>query len=246
MACVAPPCSEHVSLPTVLAVSGEEQRHISKFFLSWRADRLGWQVLIPLRPEPPGDAVYTPYLFEPAGVANIVKLMELLVAAPGGPGSLLPYRAESSKLHLIGSSNGGATVLAAACAAPHLVASLTMVTGFIPETLLNFASLQHVPSIRLYAAGADTHDELALGQVRDCVESVGAKVDFCVVPNAKHGNIGLFVDQTEFWAELERARSRELERALSQQKSTVEAVSNGSFFSLATWSRCWRVRGGGR
>jgi len=142
--------------PTILAISGENQRHVSMFFKAFRAELRGWQVLIPLRPQ--GE--HQPFFFEEAGLKHLERLVTDLVASRGGPAALLPAPVEGGRVHLVGTSNGGASVLALACRAPRLVASLTCVTGFDAgvETGgkgLDLSPLQQIPLIRFWAGELD-------------------------------------------------------------------------------------------
>merc|ERR1719446_962686 len=136
------------ALPTILAISGEEQRHVSKFFRAWQAEKRLWQVIVPLRPRSG-----IPYLFDEAGVERVVKLMRRILEDKRC--DLSPFRIENRKFHLVGTSNGGASVAAVAARAPNLVASLTMVTGFVPDTLTDFSRLLTILSIRLYVGDKD-------------------------------------------------------------------------------------------
>lgn len=181
------------SLPTVLAISGEEQLHVSRFFRAWRAEERGWQVVVPLR-----RRSGLPYLFEKAGVDFAVALMQRLVT--DADCKLLPQRVQGQKFHLVGTSNGGAAVLAAAAQAPELVASLTLVTGFCPKGLADFAPLKVVPSIRLYAGDLDElgHCE-ALARIKEKLDLTGAFAELFILEGARHGNVGHFIDMEEFW-----------------------------------------------
>ncbi|CAK0870595.1 unnamed protein product [Prorocentrum cordatum] len=189
------------ALPTVLAVSGERQQHVSRFFQAWRAERRGWQVIIPIDGS-------SPKLYESDGVDIVVRFMAFLLGgSPECSDDMLPAPIEGGRLHLVGTSNGGATVLAAACRAPELVASLTLVTGFVPRPVRDVSTLSRVPLIRLYA-GAD--DELghqdALERLKLELDRVGVGAVLRVLPGAGHTTIGQHVDMGQFWAELEAAR----------------------------------------
>lgn len=199
--CVAAPDSSLARCcPTVIAVSGEEQRHVSSFFKAWRAESRGWQVLVPLR----NEGYAWPYLFEPGGVEAVVRLLKSITEGS----TTLPYAIEGGRVHLIGSSNGGAAVLAAACLAPHLVASLTLVTGFIPDIVTDLSPLRHIGHIRLYA-GSEDHlgHQIALTHLRDSLFELGIDADLRIIPGAGHGSIGRSLDLDEFWFELELART---------------------------------------
>jgi len=195
--------------PTVFAVSGEQQRHVSKFFRSWRAERRGWQVVVPFR----SVGNNPPLLFEGEGLKDMARLAAGI--AIGGV-DLLPAGVENGKLHLVGTSNGGASVLALACALPHIVASLTMVTGFIPEDVrkpTRLERLRTIPCIRLYAGSEDElrHND-ALTELHELLKSVGVRSTLRILPVAGHMTIGNHIDQKEFWAELEGLRSWQVVR----------------------------------
>lgn len=203
------------AVPTVLAISGEAQRHVSAFFRAWRAEGRGWQVVVPTR------GADTPLLFEDEGLDHVVALMQRLVAPGSGEGAspkpeapeagaadVLPL-AEGGKLHLVGTSNGGASVLAAALRAPLLVASLSLVTGFAPEGLGDLAPLRAIPC-RLFAGDQDEcgHDK-ALERLKEQLEEAGCAAELTIFPGARHMNIGHFLDMELFWRGLEAARCHE-------------------------------------
>lgn len=188
--------------PTVIAISGEEQRHVSKFFRSWRAEQIGWQVIVPLRPD---DA---PHLFEEPEI--VIRLMERIlqdtVAVEDSEDALVPFGAEGHNFHLVGTSNGGATALKIAAMRPDLVASLSMVTGFVPDGT-DIGPLQMVPSIRMYAGDKDQcgHDQ-KLTALHQGLRSAGTKSELTIYPGVDHFGIGESIDQTEFLHGLELAR----------------------------------------
>merc|ERR1711974_536049 len=128
-------------------------------------------------------------------------------------GGLLSAPVEG-KLHLIGMSSGGATVLAAACRAPELVASLTLVAGFIPKCCTSIDALATIPCIRLYSGAEDElghTDNLKTLKVR--LEDLGVtdSVMLRAVPGTSHDTIGDFLtlDIDEFWRDLEKFRTSE-------------------------------------
>jgi len=187
------------ALPSVLAISGEEQQHVSKFFRAWRAENRLWQVIIPLRPRSG-----IPYLFDGAGVERVVKLMRRILEDEQG--ELTPFRVEGDKFHLVGTSNGGASVAAVAAHTPNLVASLTLVTGFIPDSLTDFSRLLTILSIRLYVGDKDEMGHCdCLQEMEQQIRLAGATAELFVLEGARHGNIGLFIDMEEFWQGLEAA-----------------------------------------
>merc|ERR1719408_404186 len=119
---------------------------------------------------------------------------------------LAPFRVESRKFHLVGTSNGGASVAAVAARAPNLVASLTMVTGFVPDSLTDFSRLLTILSIRLYVGDKDEMGHcICLQEMEQQIRLAGAAADLVVLEGARHGNIGQFIDMEEFWRGLEAA-----------------------------------------
>lgn len=209
-----------VPRPTVLAVSGEEQRHVSKFFRSWRAELRGWQVLIPIRPTGHGR----PYFFDADGLEPLLKLMQSLIGGSASSG-LLPAPVESGQLHLVGTSNGGASVLAAACAAPHLVASLTLVTGFRPDVVRDLEPLRQLPLVRFYAGEKDElGHQRALTAVANKAGALGIRTQLRILRGATHMTIGVHVNQGQFWEELEQARRFATESAARRSSSTAKSA----------------------
>eukprot|EP00928_Gymnodinium_smaydae_P063996 TRINITY_DN47441_c0_g1_i1.p1 TRINITY_DN47441_c0_g1~~TRINITY_DN47441_c0_g1_i1.p1 ORF type:complete len:300 (+),score=58.26 TRINITY_DN47441_c0_g1_i1:88-987(+) len=193
---------ERVTVPTVLAISGEEQLHVSRFIRSLNADKRGWQVLTPLR-----DRIGTHYLFDPPGVELVVQFM--LAALCDNSGAIAPSGIEGGKFHLVGNSNGGAAVLAVASRMPELVASLSLVTGFIPQELEDLSCLKTVPSIHLYAGDKDElGHNIALQGLSEQLEHCGVQAELHILPGVRHGNIGINIDKAAFWRTLEDARPR--------------------------------------
>lgn len=216
--------SSQAPRPTVLAVSGEEQRHVSKFIRSWRAERRGWQVLTPMRPTGRDQ----PYFFDAGGLEPLLKLMRGLIRCSGGAGPL-PAPVESGKLHLVGTSNGGATVLAAACAAPHLVASLTLVTGFPPDVVRDLEPLRQLPLVRLYAGEKDElGHQRALTVLANKAAAMGIRTQLRILQGATHMSIGQHVEQGQFWDELEQARVFAAEQEAAHQIGSAASTVAGS------------------
>lgn len=189
-------------LPTVFGISGEEQMHVSKFIRSWKVEEKGWQVVVPLR-----AAMGTPYFFDPGGLEIILDFMRRLLEDKDR--ILLPFGIEGQKLHVFGSSNGGATALAAAVLMPERVASLTLVTGFVPDIVQDLTPLAAVPSIRLYVGDKDElgHCE-CLQELKVGIESAGGSAELLVIPGAGHTTIGRRIGPAFFWAGLEAARPK--------------------------------------
>jgi predicted esterase len=205
-AIIAPPVTDTRTarshkLPTVLAISGEEQMHVSRFFRAWHAERYGWQVVIPLRPK-----MGTHYLFEPPGLELVKQFVHAVLE--DHEGEFLPFGIEQDKFHLVGSSNGGATVLALAAALPELVVSLTLVTGYIPDSLVDLTPLRALPIINLYVGDGDEmgHQE-RMEELNTVLQDTGVPTAFHLLEGAGHFNIGEYIDMASFWATLEGSRN---------------------------------------
>eukprot|EP00931_Biecheleriopsis_adriatica_P078070 TRINITY_DN51548_c0_g1_i1.p1 TRINITY_DN51548_c0_g1~~TRINITY_DN51548_c0_g1_i1.p1 ORF type:complete len:281 (+),score=36.29 TRINITY_DN51548_c0_g1_i1:42-884(+) len=193
--------------PTIVAISGEEQLHVSKLFRAWQADQRDWQVVVPMR-----RSSGTPYLFEPEGVKEVVDLLKFILR--DSPVEVVRFPIEGGKFHVAGTSNGGAAALAIARAAPSLIASLTLVTGFLPPGITNLSPLRELKSIRLYVGDADEMGHLTKMQgLKRALEKSGVGADFKVVPNAGHFNIGAFLDVEELWSGFEDARESVIEES---------------------------------
>lgn len=196
------------ALPTIFAVSGEEQRHVSKLFRSWRAEKRGWQVIVPLRPK-----TCSSMLFEGDGLDLVAACLTQILQKhiPG----IFPV--ESSKAHLVGTSNGGATVLAMATRAPSAVASLTLVTGFVPKSVdrdmlqqLNFIQgAEKMPWIRMFAGDKDHYNQdkelKALHSKLEAVMERRNGLELQILPGVGHSDIGHNLDPVSFWTGFEKA-----------------------------------------
>eukprot|EP00746_Dinoflagellata_sp_MGD_P104758 gnl/MRDRNA2_/MRDRNA2_43515_c0_seq1.p1 gnl/MRDRNA2_/MRDRNA2_43515_c0~~gnl/MRDRNA2_/MRDRNA2_43515_c0_seq1.p1 ORF type:complete len:288 (-),score=54.94 gnl/MRDRNA2_/MRDRNA2_43515_c0_seq1:218-1081(-) len=196
------------ALPTIFAVSGEEQRHVSKFFRSWKAEKKGWQVVIPLRPK-----TCSAMFFEGEGLDLIMSCLTQILqkSIPG----IFPV--ESSKVHLVGTSNGGASVLAMATHLPSAVASLSLVTGFVPnsigpEMLQQLRSVEgadKVPWIRMFAGDRDRYkQDKELLSLHARLENVLDKkngLQIQILPGVGHSDIGHNLDPDSFWSGFEQA-----------------------------------------
>lgn len=218
---IAPEASaEPQPLPTILAISGEEQLHVSLFFRAWRAERRGWQVVAPAR-----QSKDSPYLFEKAGLDLLAKLVRSILK--GGECPAL-HRVEGRKLHLVGTSNGGASVLALAARLPDHIASVTLVTGFVPDCLKDLGPLRCVPRIRLIGSKSDLK---TLQIAQDQLELAKAPVDdLQIVKGANHANVGQQLDMEAFWSWLEAGKPKATAESLRQdaveplqQKQSAEA-----------------------
>ncbi|CAE8610482.1 unnamed protein product [Polarella glacialis] len=195
--------AERRPLPTILAVSRGEQRHVAKLFRALRAEQRGWQLLVVMRPLS-GDRPDCPDLFEPAGTVLLQQLMQAVLDDKDS--ELTPFGAMSGVFHLAGMSNGGAAVLALAAKAPELTASLSLVTGFVPD-FVEVKALRTVSPIYFYVGDSDemSHLEL-LRKAREGIKAAGGAVHLHVVKDASHFNIGEHLSLDDFWRRLELAR----------------------------------------
>lgn len=203
-ALIAPHASEleEEELPTVVGISGEEQMHVSRFIRSWRAEDRNWQVVVPLR-----KAMGTPYFFDPQGVEAIVAFIRLLL--DDEERQIIPFGVERGKIHLFGSSNGGAAAVAVAARIPELVSSLTVATGFIPDSLQDFLPLAALPLVRLYVGDRDEYGHnTELAKLQRGIELAGGSVEFHLLEGAGHFNIGQAIDLEAFWDGFEGARTK--------------------------------------
>mmetsp|Transcript_147903 Transcript_147903/g.411942 ORF Transcript_147903/g.411942 Transcript_147903/m.411942 type:complete len:354 (+) Transcript_147903:95-1156(+) len=193
---MAPKVQEQLQpLPTILAVSGEEQLHASLFFRAWRAERRGWQVIVAAR-----ESKDTPYLMDKPGLDLLAMLTKNILKGQ----SPVIHPVEGARLHLVGTSNGGASVLALAARKPDQIASVSLVTGYVPECLKDFGPLGRVPRIRLMGSKQDRNN---LQDVLDQLELVRAPVDgLHIVSGANHTNVGEKLDMESFWSWLEASR----------------------------------------
>jgi len=165
-----------------------------------RMSEKDWQVVVPLRVKSG-----TPYLFDALGVDRVVQLMERILESADG--EVVPFGVESRKFHLVGTSNGGTSVAAVAARIPHLVASLTLVTGEVPDSLVDFRPLRTIPAIRLYVGDKDEMGHYqALQDMYEEINKVGGTAQLHVLEGARHGNIGHYIDMASFWDGLHAAR----------------------------------------
>lgn len=196
------------ALPTIFAVSGEEQRHVSKFFRSWKAEMKGWQVVIPLRPK-----TCSSMFFEGEGLDLVMTCLTQIVQ--NSISGIFPV--ESSKVHLVGTSNGGASVLAMATRQPSAVASLNLVTGFVPKSVdpemlqqLRFIEgADKVPWIRMFAGDRDHYKQdqelMALHARLENVLDNRSGLQVQILPGVGHSDIGHNLDPDSFWSGFEKA-----------------------------------------
>lgn len=123
------------------------------------------------------------------------------------------HRQLPTVLAISGTSNGGASVAAVATRVPHLVASLTLVTGFVPDCLTDFRSLLTILTIRLYVGDKDEMGHCqALQGMHEQIDNAGGSAQLDILEGARHGNIGHYIDMGAFWDGLEAARWLEILR----------------------------------
>eukprot|EP00930_Biecheleria_cincta_P035377 TRINITY_DN24335_c0_g1_i1.p1 TRINITY_DN24335_c0_g1~~TRINITY_DN24335_c0_g1_i1.p1 ORF type:complete len:288 (+),score=57.88 TRINITY_DN24335_c0_g1_i1:87-950(+) len=228
-AIIAPPAAEakqpvqrRPRLPTIIAISGEEQLHVSKFFRAWRVEQWGWQVVVPLRAK---SGTY--YLFDPPGVELVVQFILELIADEDG--RMLAHAVEGNIFHFVGSSNGAAAALAVAAKLPELAASLTLISGFLPDGLEDLSSLRSIPSIHMYVGDQDEfgHDVM-LQDLHEKLQDHACMSELQVLPGASHSNVGRHIDMTVFWQRLEAARAAATLREAQQRQQQPGAASVGS------------------
>ena len=101
-----------VTYPVCIAISGERQQHVSRFFQAWKSDQRGWVVVSPIRPQA------SPLFFDNPNIVHRLALSLLKI-----------YNVEGGKFHMVGTSNGGSTCFAFGARWPALCHSITPVTG---------------------------------------------------------------------------------------------------------------------
>lgn len=177
--------------PVAIAISGEKQQHVSRFFQSWKAENRGWIVACPLRPDD------WPLFFQGSDVL-LQKFASHI---------LDNFRAEGNRLHLVGVSNGGHSAFHFATRWPELCHSVTLAPGYnfwkVDVTLVN-----GIP-IDMYV-GDD--DELGFTTrmivLKGHLDQAGHKPDAFLktVNGAGHRTLGQFLKMEEFWQRLELKR----------------------------------------
>jgi len=205
-AVIAPPASSvqaedaRKPLPTILAISRGEQRHVARFFRALRAEQRGWQMLVPLRG--PGTS---PDFFEPAGVQLLQQFLQALLDE-SREAELTAFGVMSRVFHLVGISHGGAAAVALAAQAPELTGSLSMITGFLPQ-FCELQALRNMSHIHLYVGDSDEkgHQELLRG-IKEDVKAAGGRAHMHLVRGASHFDIGDHIDLEDFWQRLELSR----------------------------------------
>jgi hypothetical protein len=182
--------------PTIVAVSRGGQQHVAKLSRLLRAELHGWQLIVAMRPEG------SPDLYEPAGTTLLQQFLEALLVRD----DLTPFAVLSDVFHLLGMSNGGAAVLALAAKVPTLVASLTLVTGYIPQ-LTDVQALRIISPIHFYVGDNDEmgHED-ELRNARAEILSAGGTAHLHIVKGAGHFDITEHLNLKTFWGRFEAAR----------------------------------------
>eukprot|EP01065_Artemidia_motanka_P019807 TRINITY_DN2365_c3_g1_i1.p1 TRINITY_DN2365_c3_g1~~TRINITY_DN2365_c3_g1_i1.p1 ORF type:complete len:341 (+),score=55.70 TRINITY_DN2365_c3_g1_i1:104-1126(+) len=186
-------------VPVALCISGERQKHVSKFFQAFVPERRGWITLTPLLPEGEGRLKF----FDEPCDELVRQLAELALAR---------FPVEGGKFHVLGTSNGGTTTMRFGCKWPELCHSLTVVTGTMTradEARAQAGRLSGLPvhiycgdqdELGFYEAGVDLHRFL------NGTCGITPKADLSVLPGAGHFTIGEYIDMHAFWARLESLR----------------------------------------
>eukprot|EP00439_Symbiodinium_sp_Y106_P058988 s5120_g8.t1 len=185
-------------IPTILAISRGEQRHVAKLFRALRAEEHGWQLLVPMR------TANSPDFFEPAGQTILEQLMKAVLE--DRESDISPFGAMSNVFHLLGISHGAAALLSLACRVPEQVGSLTLIQGFLPQ-LCEVQALRNMENIRFYVGDQDElgHREYLRG-IKESLKEAGGRAHTHVVKGASHYDIDKFIDLEDLWKRLELAR----------------------------------------
>jgi hypothetical protein len=186
-------------LPTILAVSRGEQRHVARLFRALRAEQRGWQVLVPLRVDSS-----SPDFFQPPGMQMLQQFINAVLDESNS--ELVPFSVMSGVFHLVGVSHGAASVLALAAHSPERVASLNMVTGFLPE-FCSLEAIRFLKDVHFYVGEEDEmgHKEY-LKDVSIKLKAAGGHPHTHVVKGANHYDITEHLDLEELWRRVEAAR----------------------------------------
>eukprot|EP00930_Biecheleria_cincta_P046465 TRINITY_DN32045_c0_g1_i1.p1 TRINITY_DN32045_c0_g1~~TRINITY_DN32045_c0_g1_i1.p1 ORF type:complete len:407 (+),score=73.64 TRINITY_DN32045_c0_g1_i1:85-1221(+) len=191
--------AERKPLPTVLAVSRGDQRHVARLFRAMRAEQRGWQVLVPMRVDNS-----SPDFFSPPGMKMLQEFMDAVLDESNS--ELVPFSVMSGVFHFVGVSHGAASMLGLATLQPERVASLSMVTGFLP-TFCSLEAIRSLKDVHFYVGEDDEmgHKEY-LKDVSIKLKAVGGHPHTHVVKGAGHYDITEHLDLEEFWRRLEAAR----------------------------------------
>jgi len=156
-------------------------------------------VIVPMRV----DNV-VPDFFSPAGLQMMLQFMHAVLDESNS--DLVPFSVMSGIFHLVGVSHGAASVLAAATHMPDRVASINLVTGFLPE-FCSLEAIRFVKHVHFYVGEEDEmgHREF-LKDVSIKLKAAGGHPHTHVVKGASHYDITEHLDLEEFWRRLEAAR----------------------------------------
>ncbi|CAE7541326.1 unnamed protein product [Symbiodinium natans] len=196
---IAPPHQDsRRPIPTILAISRGEQRHVAKLFRALRAEERGWQLLVPMR------TANSPDFFEPAGLTILEQLLKAVLE--DREGDISPFGAMSNVFHFLGMSHGSAALLSLACKAPEQVGSLTLIQGFLPQ-LCEIQALRNTENIHFYVGDQDElgHREYLRG-IKESLKEAGGRSHTHLVKGASHYDIDKFIDLEDLWKRLELAR----------------------------------------
>eukprot|EP00434_Breviolum_minutum_P005652 symbB.v1.2.004978.t1/scaffold288.1/size478366/8 len=199
LAIVAPPAQElSTPLPTILAISRGEQRHVAKLFRALRAEEHRWQLLIPLR------ASNSPDFFEPAGVTMLQQFLQAVLDDHNR--DITPFAPMSNVFHMVGMSHGSAALLSLASKTPDRTGSLNLITGFLPQ-FCEIEALRNLKNIHFYVGDQDElgHREYLKG-IKESLKEAGGHAHMHIVKGATHYDINEFIDLEDVWKRLEFAR----------------------------------------
>eukprot|EP00438_Fugacium_kawagutii_P001145 Skav218136 [mRNA] locus=scaffold759:409962:414180:- [translate_table: standard] len=164
-------------LPTILAISRGEQRHVAKLFRALRAEQHNWQLLVPMRTS------NTPDFFEPAGITMLEQFLQAVLDDHNR--DITPFAPMSS-----------AALLSLASKAPDRTGSLNLITGFLPQ-FCEIEALRGLKNIHFYVGDSD---ELGPG-----LRYSGGHAHMHIVKGASHYDINEFIDLEDPWMiEMER------------------------------------------
>jgi len=176
--------------PVCIAISGEKQQHVSRFFQAWKSDQRGWIVVSPLRPNS------APLFFKAPAIIHKLALA-----------LLERFHVEGEKFHMVGTSNGGSTCFAFAARWPGLCHSVIPVTG---ANLCNddLRSLNGLP-IDMFVGDCD---ELGFCKAMTDILAELRRVKhtppptLSVAKGAGHFTIGQAINMEAFWRLMESRR----------------------------------------
>lgn len=201
LAIIAPSAQEPrppAPLPTILAISRGEQRHVAKLFRALRAEEHRWQLLVPMRTS------HSPDFFEPAGVTMLEQFLQAVLDDHNR--DITPFAPMSNVFHMVGMSHGSAALLSLASKAPDRTGSLNLTTGFLPQ-FCEIEGLRNLKNIHFYVGDQDElgHREYLKG-IKESLKEAGGHAHMHIVKGASHYDINEFIDLEDVWQRLEFAR----------------------------------------